>query len=251
MNDKDQTEPSATAPISFFEQPGVVVEKLPVGGVPVGIKQVTNTAVGIGGAYGSWGESYDNAALVKRIEERLGEPLKDECPHGPQPARLLSPPPHRQADGRGVPAGGDRSRRALAAARRAGMRLGARRSPGCAHRLQRTDLHRLHRAHRPRRGHPRERHQGQRAQSLRRLSRRPAPGAQPRPGSAKSGESQPGGGIAWQEGAGGRHRRLEPLHRRIQRHQRPAVLRQWRWRDRPGARREHAVPGGRDGRSVR
>ncbi len=75
----DQTEPSATAPLSFFEQPGVVVEKLAVGGVPVGIKQVTNTAVGIGGAYGSWGESYDNAALVKRIEERLGEPLKDEA----------------------------------------------------------------------------------------------------------------------------------------------------------------------------
>ena len=77
MNDNDQTELSA--PLSFFEQPGVVVEKLPVGGVPVGIKQVTNTAVGIGGAYGSWGESYDNAALVKRIEERLGEPLKDEA----------------------------------------------------------------------------------------------------------------------------------------------------------------------------
>jgi 3-oxoacyl-[acyl-carrier-protein] synthase III len=77
MNDIDQTEQSA--PLSLFEQPGVVVEKLPVGGVPVGIKQVTNTALGIGGAYGSWGDSYDNAALVKRIEERLGEPLKDEA----------------------------------------------------------------------------------------------------------------------------------------------------------------------------
>jgi 3-oxoacyl-[acyl-carrier-protein] synthase III len=78
MTDNEEADIAETTPLSLFEQPGVVVETLPVGGVPVGIKQVTNTALGIGGAYGSWGQSYDNNALFDRITERLGHPLKPE-----------------------------------------------------------------------------------------------------------------------------------------------------------------------------
>jgi 3-oxoacyl-[acyl-carrier-protein] synthase III len=65
-------------PPSFFDQPGVVVETLPVGGVPLGLKAVTNSALGIGGAYGSWGESYDNTTLIELIERRLQAPLDPE-----------------------------------------------------------------------------------------------------------------------------------------------------------------------------
>jgi 3-oxoacyl-[acyl-carrier-protein] synthase III len=62
--------------ISFYEQPQVHVEKIPIGkGVPLGIECVTNPRVGIGGAYGTWGESYDNTSLNTLLEERLGESL--------------------------------------------------------------------------------------------------------------------------------------------------------------------------------
>lgn len=62
--------------LSFFDRPGVQVETIPVGnGVPLGIECVTNTALGLGGAYGAWGESYDNDALISLIENRLGEEL--------------------------------------------------------------------------------------------------------------------------------------------------------------------------------
>jgi 3-oxoacyl-[acyl-carrier-protein] synthase III len=75
----ETTENSAGNTPSFFERPGVRVIQVPVGkGVPLGIEQVTNSRVGIGGAYGSWGESYDNASLPLLIEERLGEQLSIE-----------------------------------------------------------------------------------------------------------------------------------------------------------------------------
>jgi 3-oxoacyl-[acyl-carrier-protein] synthase III len=64
---------------SFFDRPGVEMEEIPVGaGVPLGIERVVNSEVGIGGAYGAWGESYDNAHLPAFVEECLGHPLPDE-----------------------------------------------------------------------------------------------------------------------------------------------------------------------------
>lgn len=58
---------------SFFDRPHVHVETIPIGpGVPLGIEQVSNPALGIGGAYGTWGAPYDNAALPALIEDRLG-----------------------------------------------------------------------------------------------------------------------------------------------------------------------------------
>ena len=37
---------------------------------------VSNPAVGIGGVYGTWGESYDNETLPTFLEQRLGHPLQ-------------------------------------------------------------------------------------------------------------------------------------------------------------------------------
>ena len=63
---------------SFYEHPHVQVDQIPVGnGVPIGIERVTNPAVGIGGAYGTWGESVDNDGLPNMLERMLGETLEN------------------------------------------------------------------------------------------------------------------------------------------------------------------------------
>ena len=61
---------------SFYDEAGVEKELIPVGaGVPFGVKRVTNQQLGIGGAYGTWGESYDNAAMEGFLESHLGQPI--------------------------------------------------------------------------------------------------------------------------------------------------------------------------------
>lgn len=70
---------SSERPASFFDRPDVQIDRIPVGeGVPLGIERVSNSAIGVAGAYGSWGESYDNTTLPGLIEQRLGEPLGDQ-----------------------------------------------------------------------------------------------------------------------------------------------------------------------------
>jgi len=70
-----ETEPEKT----FFEHPQVQVEIIEIGpGVPIGIERVTNSKVGIGGAYGTWGEAFSNQTLPELIEDRLGEPMRPE-----------------------------------------------------------------------------------------------------------------------------------------------------------------------------
>jgi 3-oxoacyl-[acyl-carrier-protein] synthase III len=64
---------------SFFEQPQVETDVIPVGeGVPLGIERIFHPGIGIGGIYGTWGESYDNQALVRFIERLFGESLRKE-----------------------------------------------------------------------------------------------------------------------------------------------------------------------------
>ena len=72
-------QPSEMVP-SFFELPEVKIHQIStqIGLVPLGIQQVTNTQVGIGGAFGTWGDCYSNEALRLLIERRLGEPLRPE-----------------------------------------------------------------------------------------------------------------------------------------------------------------------------
>lgn len=75
----DASTEQSTNTLSFFELPGVEVETIPVGdGVPFGMERVSHPAVGIGGAFGTWGHSYDNEALVRFVENRFGEPLNGE-----------------------------------------------------------------------------------------------------------------------------------------------------------------------------
>ena len=70
------TENSTSKKISFYDRPGVEREILPIGeGIPFGMERVSNSSVGIGGVYGTWGTSYDNETLPQFLEQRLGRPL--------------------------------------------------------------------------------------------------------------------------------------------------------------------------------
>jgi 3-oxoacyl-[acyl-carrier-protein] synthase III len=61
---------------SFFDRPNIAKGIINVGqGIPFGIECVNNPAIGIGGVYGTWGESYDNNSLPTFLEQRLGRPL--------------------------------------------------------------------------------------------------------------------------------------------------------------------------------
>ncbi len=67
-----------TDSISFFDRPNVEKGVINVGqGVPFAIECVANPSVGIGGVYGTWGDSYDNETLPSFLEQRLGRPLQD------------------------------------------------------------------------------------------------------------------------------------------------------------------------------
>jgi 3-oxoacyl-[acyl-carrier-protein] synthase III len=62
---------------SFYDRPGIEMGTIDVGqGIPFGIEKVSNPSVGIGGVYGTWGESYDNESLPSFIQDRLGHPLQ-------------------------------------------------------------------------------------------------------------------------------------------------------------------------------
>lgn len=65
---------------SFFERKTAVREDIKVGSqtIPFAFEGVTNSALGVGGAYGTWGESYDNTRLRDLVSMRRGEPLLDE-----------------------------------------------------------------------------------------------------------------------------------------------------------------------------
>jgi 3-oxoacyl-[acyl-carrier-protein] synthase III len=68
--------PVSNIDASFYDRPSVQVDCIPVGqGVTIGIEKVSNPAVGIGGAYGTWGESVDNDGLPLMLKRMLGEEL--------------------------------------------------------------------------------------------------------------------------------------------------------------------------------
>lgn len=65
-----------TTKVSFFDRPNVEKGIINVGqGIPFALESVSNPAVGIGGVYGTWGDSYDNETLPDFLEQRLGHPL--------------------------------------------------------------------------------------------------------------------------------------------------------------------------------
>jgi len=64
-------------PVSFYDRPGVEKGVIDVAnGIPFGMERVTNSSVGIGGVYGTWGDAYDNASLPAFLEKRLGRTLQ-------------------------------------------------------------------------------------------------------------------------------------------------------------------------------
>lgn len=64
---------------SFYERPNVKKEIIQIGpGIPFGFERVVSSALGIGGVYGAWGESYDNERIREWVSIRCGESLKDE-----------------------------------------------------------------------------------------------------------------------------------------------------------------------------
>ncbi|HET6597000.1 MAG TPA: 3-oxoacyl-[acyl-carrier-protein] synthase III C-terminal domain-containing protein [Anaerolineales bacterium] len=64
------------AKVSFFDRPNVEKGVVEVGqSIPFGMERVSNPSVGIGGVYGTWGDSYDNETLPLFLEQRLGRPL--------------------------------------------------------------------------------------------------------------------------------------------------------------------------------
>ncbi len=63
---------------SFYERPNVDLSVVPVaGGVSLGIERVSNSRLGIAGAYGAWGKNFDNQALPGFVEMRLQAPLAE------------------------------------------------------------------------------------------------------------------------------------------------------------------------------
>lgn len=71
---ENETKPAS----SFYDRPGVQQDTIAVGsGIPLGIECVFSPELRIGGAYGSWGKSFDNSHLPGFVEHRLGESLAD------------------------------------------------------------------------------------------------------------------------------------------------------------------------------
>src|SRR5512139_169183 len=64
---------------SFFSEEGVETEQIPLGStaVPFGLTAVANPSVGVGGAYGTWGERYDNSGMPSLIQRQLGRALPE------------------------------------------------------------------------------------------------------------------------------------------------------------------------------
>ncbi len=78
MDKNTMLEQLAGAIPSFFKRPQVHQETIPVaGGIPFGVERISNPEVGIGGAYGTWGDSYDNLTLPELVAYRMGSPLND------------------------------------------------------------------------------------------------------------------------------------------------------------------------------
>jgi 3-oxoacyl-[acyl-carrier-protein] synthase III len=76
MSDSMESSTGGPRTPSFFAQPDVHVQLLRIGpGIPLGLARVFSSELGIGGAYGSWGRSYDNDELAEFIEQRLGQPV--------------------------------------------------------------------------------------------------------------------------------------------------------------------------------
>jgi 3-oxoacyl-[acyl-carrier-protein] synthase III len=78
MDKNAMLEQLAGAIPSFFKRPQVQKGIISVAnGIPFGVERISNPEVGIGGAYGTWGDSYDNLTLPELVAYRMGAPLSE------------------------------------------------------------------------------------------------------------------------------------------------------------------------------
>ncbi len=69
---------NTNTPISFFERPNVKMDAIQIAnGIPFAFEAVANSALGIAGVYGTWGESYDNIRIRELVSQRVGEKLEE------------------------------------------------------------------------------------------------------------------------------------------------------------------------------
>lgn len=79
MSENTQIEGNSKESTSFYEGPNVKKELIPIqDGIPLGLESIFNPELGIGGAYGSWGKSYNNSELPEFVESRTGEKLPED-----------------------------------------------------------------------------------------------------------------------------------------------------------------------------
>jgi 3-oxoacyl-[acyl-carrier-protein] synthase III len=80
MNTEETRQDAAPqASNSFFDRTNVKSDVIKVGqGIPFGVEGVYNRDLGIGGAYGAWGKSYDNKNLPEFVEGRIGGTLAED-----------------------------------------------------------------------------------------------------------------------------------------------------------------------------
>lgn len=77
MTEHEIQENESNAVVPFYERSQVQMINIPYGGgIPFGFERISNPEVGIGGAYGTWGISYDNTTLPNLIEQSIGSPLE-------------------------------------------------------------------------------------------------------------------------------------------------------------------------------
>ena len=78
MNEINVMDEISEEDVSFYERPNVQRQEIDVGKkVSIGIESVSQPELGIGGAYGTWGESVHNRDLLAYVESRLGQAVPE------------------------------------------------------------------------------------------------------------------------------------------------------------------------------
>jgi 3-Oxoacyl-[acyl-carrier-protein (ACP)] synthase III C terminal len=79
MSETDVMDEVPAEDVSFYERPNIERQEIDVGKkVPIGIERVFKPELGIGGAYGTWGESINNRDLLAYVETRIGQAVPDD-----------------------------------------------------------------------------------------------------------------------------------------------------------------------------
>jgi hypothetical protein len=79
MNEIDVMDEIPENDVSFYERPNIECEEINVGKkVPIGIERVSHPELGIGGAYGTWGQSVNNRDLLAYVETRIGQAVPED-----------------------------------------------------------------------------------------------------------------------------------------------------------------------------